>query len=109
VRTPDVLSELGARRRSGQVLVGFAAEHGAGSLERARAKLERKRLDLVVLNDISRGDIGFDSEDNEVTIVSATGELNVSRRSKPAVAAAVLDQVQKLRLRDHTVAQRERP
>ncbi len=97
-RTPDVLSELSARRRAGQVLVGFAAEHGAGALERARGKLERKQIDLVVLNDVSLPGIGFDSLENEVTLVGRDDERTVSRRSKDAVAAAVLDRVQELRL-----------
>ena len=60
--------------RPGQTLVGFAAEHGEGGVERARAKLERKGLDAVVVNDISRADIGFDAGENEVTIVTAAGE-----------------------------------
>ena len=100
VRTEDVLSELSGRRRAGQTLVGFAAEHGGGAIERARAKLERKGLDLVVLNDISRGDIGFDSLENEVTIVDRDEDRDVSRRSKDSVAAAILDRVQELRGRN---------
>jgi phosphopantothenoylcysteine decarboxylase/phosphopantothenate--cysteine ligase len=100
VRTEDVLSELGGLRRPGQTLVGFAAEHGDRAIERARAKLERKGLDLVVLNDISRGDIGFDSLENEVTIVDRAADRRVSRRSKDSVAAAILDRVQELRGRD---------
>jgi phosphopantothenoylcysteine decarboxylase / phosphopantothenate---cysteine ligase len=98
VRTPDVLSELSAMRRAGQVLVGFAAEHGAGALERARGKLERKQLDLVVLNDVSLPGIGFDSLENAVMLVGRDDERTVPRRSKDAVAAAVLDRVQELRL-----------
>jgi phosphopantothenoylcysteine decarboxylase/phosphopantothenate--cysteine ligase len=109
VRTVDVLSELGARRRPDQVLVGFAAEHGAGALERARAKLEHKQLDLVVMNDISRPGIGFDAHENEVTIVSGGDERSVSRRSKDAVAAAVLDRVQELRLGSRTVMEGKSP
>jgi phosphopantothenoylcysteine decarboxylase/phosphopantothenate--cysteine ligase len=97
--TPDVLSELAAARRAGQVVVGFAAEHGEGAVERARAKLERKRLDVVVVNDISRADIGFDVADNEVTIVSAAGADPVPLASKEEVAAAVLDAVERLRAR----------
>ena len=54
--------------------MGFAAEHGEGGVERGRGKLERKGLDAVVVNDIARPDIGFDSEQNEVTIVTAAGE-----------------------------------
>src|SRR5437764_990842 len=52
--TPDVLAELAEERRAGQIVVGFAAEHGKGAAERGRRKLERKRLDAVVVNDISR-------------------------------------------------------
>ncbi|MDQ6914849.1 MAG: bifunctional phosphopantothenoylcysteine decarboxylase/phosphopantothenate--cysteine ligase CoaBC [Actinomycetota bacterium] len=90
-RTDDVLAALAARRRAGQVLVGFAAEHGAGGLERARGKLRDKGLDAVVLNDISRGDAGFDVAENEVTIVTAAGESQVPRASKTEVAAAILE------------------
>ena len=53
-------------------MIGFAAEHGQGGVERARHKLERKALDAVIVNDISRTDIGFDSADNEVMIVTST-------------------------------------
>jgi phosphopantothenoylcysteine decarboxylase/phosphopantothenate--cysteine ligase len=96
--TTDVLAVLSERRRPGQVLVGFAAEHGGGGVERARGKLERKRLDAVVVNDISRGDIGFDAGDNEVTILLARGEdRHVPLASKATVAGAVIDAVEKLR------------
>jgi phosphopantothenoylcysteine decarboxylase / phosphopantothenate---cysteine ligase len=95
--TEDVLAALGGRRRPGQTLVGFAAEHGEGALERGRAKLERKRLDAVVVNDISRRDIGFDAAENEVTIVTSAGERPVPRGPKAAVAAAILDLVERLR------------
>ncbi|MDX6668197.1 MAG: phosphopantothenoylcysteine decarboxylase / phosphopantothenate---cysteine ligase [Solirubrobacteraceae bacterium] len=94
--TTDVLAGLAARRQPRQTLVGFAAEHGPG-LEEARRKLEHKGLDVVVLNDISRRDIGFDSTDNEVTIVTATGETAIARSSKADVATAVLDEVDRLR------------
>ena len=60
--TEDVLSTLAAQRRADQVLVGFAAEHGEGAVAYGREKLERKRLDAIVINDISRADIGFDSD-----------------------------------------------
>ena len=97
--TPDVLEELAARRRPDQVVVGFAAEHGEVAVERARGKLERKRLDAVVVNDISRADIGFDVAENEVTVVTAAGAEQVPRGSKAEVAAAVLDAVEGLRAR----------
>jgi phosphopantothenoylcysteine decarboxylase/phosphopantothenate--cysteine ligase len=95
--TEDVLAELGRGRASGQILIGFAAEHGEGAVERGRVKLERKGLDAVVVNDISRSDIGFDAPDNEVTIVSAAGESRVPLGSKQVVAAAILDEVEAIR------------
>jgi phosphopantothenoylcysteine decarboxylase / phosphopantothenate---cysteine ligase len=95
--TPDVLSGLAARRRDGQLLVGFAAEHGADAVAYGRGKLERKGLDLVVVNDISRPDIGFDADHNEVTIVSAGAERHVARASKAEVARAICDTVASLR------------
>jgi phosphopantothenoylcysteine decarboxylase/phosphopantothenate--cysteine ligase len=95
--TTDVLAALSARRRPGQVLVGFAAEHGDGAVTRARAKLQRKGLDAVVVNDISRPEIGFDSVENEVTIVSEGGEQTVARAPKEEVARAILDTVERIR------------
>jgi phosphopantothenoylcysteine decarboxylase / phosphopantothenate---cysteine ligase len=95
--TEDVLAALAAGRSDGQTLVGFAAEHGEGAVERGRAKLERKGLDAIVINDISRADIGFDAPDNEVTIVTAAGERHVPLGSKRTVAAAILDEVETLR------------
>jgi phosphopantothenoylcysteine decarboxylase/phosphopantothenate--cysteine ligase len=95
--TPDVLSGLAAARTPGQVLVGFAAEHGEGAIAYGRGKLERKGLDAVVVNDISRADIGFDGDHNEVTIVTATAEQRVERASKAEVARAICDAVTKLR------------
>jgi len=92
-RTEDILSGLAADRRADQTLVGFAAEHGPEAVAHAREKLARKALDAVVVNDIARADIGFDSPDNEVTIVTAAGETLVSRAPKRAVAAAILDAV----------------
>jgi phosphopantothenoylcysteine decarboxylase/phosphopantothenate--cysteine ligase len=96
--TVDVLSGLAQRRRAGQVIVGFAAEHGADAIAYARGKLERKGLDSIVVNDISNPQIGFDVNENEVTIVSADGgERHVPRTSKEQVARAVVDEVQRLR------------
>ena len=88
-----MLAELGRSRRPGQTLIGFAAEHGQGAVERARAKLERKRVDMIVVNDISRSDIGFDSPLNEIVLVTSKQETPVSRRSKQACASAILDQL----------------
>jgi phosphopantothenoylcysteine decarboxylase/phosphopantothenate--cysteine ligase len=102
--TADVLSGLAAERRDGQTLVGFAAEHGERALELARGKLVGKGLDALVVNDISRSDIGFDVDANEVTILIAPadegaeiGERHVPRASKAQVAAAILDTVESLR------------
>jgi phosphopantothenoylcysteine decarboxylase / phosphopantothenate---cysteine ligase len=95
--TEDVLTTLADRRAPGQILIGFAAEHGEGAVERGREKLDRKGLDAVVVNDISRADIGFDAPENEVTIVTAEEERHVPLRSKEAVAAAILDAVKDLR------------
>src|SRR5947208_1605568 len=95
--TPDVLSGLAAQRRPGQLLVGFAAEHGKDAVEYGRAKLERKGLDAIVVNDISRPDIGFEGEDNEVMIVTAAGDQHVERASKAEVARAICDAVAALR------------
>jgi phosphopantothenoylcysteine decarboxylase/phosphopantothenate--cysteine ligase len=95
--TPDILSGLAAQRRAGQLLVGFAAEHGEGAVEYGRGKLERKGLDAVVVNDISRADIGFEGDHNEVTIVTAAGDEHVERASKAEVARAICDAVVALR------------
>jgi phosphopantothenoylcysteine decarboxylase/phosphopantothenate--cysteine ligase len=94
--TTDVLRELSAVRSDGQVLVGFAAEHGEGGLERARRKLADKRLDLVVYNDVGRVDIGFDSPDNEVVLVSARADRRLQKAPKADIAAGILDEVAKL-------------
>jgi len=96
--TEDVLGTLAAKRRPGQVVIGFAAEHGEGAVAYGREKLERKRLDGIVINDISRADIGFDAEENEVVILTRDGgEHHVPRTAKGQVADAVLDHVQRLR------------
>jgi phosphopantothenoylcysteine decarboxylase/phosphopantothenate--cysteine ligase len=99
--TADVLAGLAEQRRVGQTLVGFAAEHGPEALEHARGKLASKGLDAVVVNDISRTDIGFDVDSNEVTIVTARGretaEQYIPRAGKTQVAEQILDAVQRLR------------
>jgi phosphopantothenoylcysteine decarboxylase/phosphopantothenate--cysteine ligase len=94
--TTDVLAALGERRRPGQVLVGFAADHGERGLERAREKRVRKHADLIVFNDVTRADIGFEAADNEVTIVGADGERAVAKTSKDEIAAGILDEVERL-------------
>ena len=91
--TTDVLRELGAARRNGQLLIGFAADHGERGLERARTKLGNKHADLIVFNDVSRADIGFDAHENEVVLVSAEGERRIEKAAKKRIAAAILDEV----------------
>jgi phosphopantothenoylcysteine decarboxylase / phosphopantothenate---cysteine ligase len=90
--TADILGEL-AGRRDGQVVVGFAAEHGADGLARARAKRERKRLDLIVHNDVAAEGVGFGSPENEITIIGPQGEERLPRMSKEACAERILDAV----------------
>ena len=107
--TADVLAGLASSRREGQTLVGFAAEHGERAVELARGKLEQKGLDALVVNDISRRDIGFEVDANEVTILTdhrsagagagAQPEQvrHVPRAAKEEVAGAILDAVERLR------------
>ncbi|RDI75204.1 phosphopantothenoylcysteine decarboxylase / phosphopantothenate--cysteine ligase [Gaiella occulta] len=96
VPTVDVARALGSARDPSQVLVAFGAEQGPDGLVRKRAMLDDKNVDLVVYNDVGRFDIGFDSDDNEVTLVSRDGERLVPKAPKPAVAEAVLDEVERL-------------
>jgi phosphopantothenoylcysteine decarboxylase / phosphopantothenate---cysteine ligase len=93
--TEDVLGGLG-KRKNGALLVGFGAEEGEAGLERKRKMLAEKHLDLVVFNDVSRDDIGFDSEENEVVLVSADGERTVPKAPKERIAAGILDEVERL-------------
>jgi phosphopantothenoylcysteine decarboxylase/phosphopantothenate--cysteine ligase len=94
--TTDVLATLGARRAPGQVLVGFAADQGARGLARAREKLAAKKADFIVFNDIGRADIGFDSSENEVTVIAAAGDRTLPRAPKDEIAASILDDVERL-------------
>jgi phosphopantothenoylcysteine decarboxylase/phosphopantothenate--cysteine ligase len=94
--TGDVLAQLGAQRRDGQVLIGFAADHGETGLARAREKLEAKGSDLIVFNDVSREDIGFDAGENEVVLVSAAGERRIRKAPKERIASEILDEIVKL-------------
>jgi phosphopantothenoylcysteine decarboxylase/phosphopantothenate--cysteine ligase len=91
-----MLAAIGAARRPGQVIVGFAADEGEAGLERARDKRRAKNADLFVFNDVSRTDIGFDTLDNEVVVLSSNGERTIEKAPKTVVAAAVLDEVERL-------------
>ncbi|WP_354702272.1 Coenzyme A biosynthesis bifunctional protein CoaBC [Paraconexibacter sp. AEG42_29] len=94
--TDDILTALAGQRRPGQTLVGFAAETGDGAVAYGRGKLTRKGLDAVVVNDVAQPGIGFDTPDNEVTIVTATGDTHIARSDKAQIAAAILDTVDAL-------------
>jgi phosphopantothenoylcysteine decarboxylase/phosphopantothenate--cysteine ligase len=94
--TDDVLAELGRRKRNGQILVGFAAEGSEDGLERARGKLANKNGNLFVYNDVSQPGVGFESQDNEIVLLSALGERKLGRRSKEECAVAILDEVEAL-------------
>jgi phosphopantothenoylcysteine decarboxylase / phosphopantothenate---cysteine ligase len=94
--TADVARALGERKTAGQVLVVFGAEHGEEGLERKRAMLETKNADLVVFNDVGRAGIGFDAPENEVVLITRGGERVVPRAAKAQVAAAILDEVERL-------------
>jgi phosphopantothenoylcysteine decarboxylase/phosphopantothenate--cysteine ligase len=95
--TEDILATLAAGRREGQTIVGFAAEHGGDAVERARRKLRRKGADVIVLNDVSDPTIGFESSDNEVTLVDEAGETAIPRAAKDQIAEAILDRVGQIR------------
>ena len=97
-KTPDILGELGQRRMAqggGPLLVGFAAET-EDVVAHATAKRERKQVDLIVANDVSRPDAGFDVDTNAVTIVSASGAEALTLQSKARVAAEILNRVERL-------------
>ena len=96
-RTVDILARLGRQRGSLErpLLVGFAAEtHDV--LAKARSKRQAKRVDLIVANDVSRTDAGFESESNAVTLIAADGEQTVPLQPKAGVARAILDRVESL-------------
>ena len=94
--TDDVLRTLGEESANGRVLVGFAAETGDGGLDRARAKRTGKNADLVVYNDVARSDVGFESGENEVVLISEAGERTVSKAPKSRIAAEIWDEVERL-------------
>jgi phosphopantothenoylcysteine decarboxylase/phosphopantothenate--cysteine ligase len=94
--TEDILAGLGASRTEGQTIVAFAAESG-DNVERAREKLLRKNADLIVLNDISNPAIGFESEENAITLIDSTSQDHVPQASKDMIADAILARVDQLR------------
>jgi phosphopantothenoylcysteine decarboxylase/phosphopantothenate--cysteine ligase len=99
--TTDILRTLAAERTDGQILVGFAADHGERGLARAREKLAAKGVDLVVYNDVSRSDIGFDTAENEVTLIGAAGERRLEKAPKDRIAVTIVEAAEEL-LRERT-------
>ncbi|HEX7723241.1 MAG TPA: bifunctional phosphopantothenoylcysteine decarboxylase/phosphopantothenate--cysteine ligase CoaBC [Pyrinomonadaceae bacterium] len=99
-RTPDILNEVAQNKKTGQLLVGFAAETDDVK-SNAQEKLSRKNLDMVVANDVSREGSGFESDNNAVTILVRDNPLSIDvpLSSKPEVANRILDEVMKLRRR----------
>jgi phosphopantothenoylcysteine decarboxylase/phosphopantothenate--cysteine ligase len=108
--TEDILASLAARKREDQTIVGFAAEtppqdadssasrpESARIIDRAREKLRRKGADAIVLNDVSRAEIGFESPENEVVVVEASGEHHIPLASKEEIADPILDRIEALR------------
>ncbi|HSC21430.1 MAG TPA: bifunctional phosphopantothenoylcysteine decarboxylase/phosphopantothenate--cysteine ligase CoaBC [Solirubrobacterales bacterium] len=95
--TEDILASLAARRTEGQTIIGFAAEHGGDILGRAKEKLRRKGVDMIVLNDVSDPRIGFDSEDNQVAMVTESSVWTTGIGPKDKIAEAILDHVGPMR------------
>jgi phosphopantothenoylcysteine decarboxylase / phosphopantothenate---cysteine ligase len=95
VPTDDVAKAIG-EQRNGTILVAFGAEIGEEGLARKRLMLDGKNADLVVFNDVGRDGIGFDSDENEVVLVTRERERLVPKASKRQIAAAVLDEVEAL-------------
>lgn len=95
--TEDILAGLSAGRGEGQTVVGFAAQFGGDAIGRAREKLDSKGADLIVLNDVSDTGIGFDSDENAVTLVTGEDEREVARAAKSDIADRILDRVLEIR------------
>lgn len=94
--TEDILASLTAERSDDQTVVAFAAEAG-NNIDRAREKLTRKNADLIALNDISNPSIGFESQENAITLIDSTSETAIPQAPKDVIAEAILDRVGALR------------
>jgi phosphopantothenoylcysteine decarboxylase/phosphopantothenate--cysteine ligase len=94
--TEDILASLTAARTESQTIVGFAAEHG-NDITRAREKLTRKGADLIVLNDVSNPEIGFESQENAATLISTSDETTLDQAPKDVIAEQILERVDQLR------------
>lgn len=96
VENPDIAAAVGENKRPGQTLVGFAAET-ENLLENARRKLKSKHLDLIVANDVSQPDAGFNVDTNRATLITAADETDCPLQSKRALADVILDKIVSLR------------
>jgi phosphopantothenoylcysteine decarboxylase / phosphopantothenate---cysteine ligase len=94
--TEDILASLTANRTDRQTVVAFAAEAG-NNVDRARDKLHRKNADLIVLNDISNPEIGFESQENAVTLIDSASQDHVPQAPKDQIANTILERVDQLR------------
>ncbi len=103
--TEDILAGLSANRTNDQTVVAFAAEAGE-NIERAKQKLARKKADLIVLNDISNPAIGFESQENAVTLIDSASAYPVPQASKDIVAEQILERVDQLRSKTSSPAQK---
>jgi phosphopantothenoylcysteine decarboxylase/phosphopantothenate--cysteine ligase len=95
--TADILRELSTRRSPGTLVIGFAAET-ENAIANGRAKLERKGVDAIVVNDVSSNDLGFDSTRNAGTFLKRDGAIEIPAMSKSEMAERILDEVQQLRM-----------
>ena len=95
-KTPDILAEVSTRRHDGLIVVGFAAETN-NVIEFARNKLEKKKLDIVVANDVSKPGAGFDTNTNIISILTANSEDNFALMPKREAADRVCDAIKRLR------------
>jgi phosphopantothenoylcysteine decarboxylase/phosphopantothenate--cysteine ligase len=95
--TEDILAGLASRRGENQTVVGFAAEHGGDFIERAQEKLRRKAVDLIVVNDVSDPEIGFESENNQVAMITSNAVSSTGKGSKLEIAELILREVDRLR------------
>jgi len=96
VENPDIAAAVGQMKRPGQTLVGFAAET-ENLLENARRKLDKKHLDLIVANDVTKPGAGFDVDTNIATLITHEGVKELPMKQKSALADDILDQVMALR------------
>ena len=95
VPNPDIAAELGRMKREGQILVGFALETNDEETN-AHHKLEKKNLDFIVLNSLKNKGTCFRSDDNQISIISRTGQQDYERKAKNEVASDIIDQLVRL-------------